>query len=93
MLHIIDTTLRDGEQAPGVVFSIKEKIKIAAMLDEAGVKELEIGTPAISQAEQKDLKTLINQGFRFASTCWARALKNDLEATKKTGSKGLIYIL
>nr|WP_321452117.1 hypothetical protein [uncultured Carboxylicivirga sp.] len=84
---LIDTTLRDGEQAPGVSFSLKEKMKIAALLDEAGVQELEIGTPIISNKEEKDIKALIAQGFRFESTCWARAHSADLEATLRTGGK------
>lgn len=84
--HIIDTTLRDGEQAPGVVFSLQEKIEIARRLDEIGIPELEIGTPAISKAEQNDIRCLINQGFLFKSTCWARATKADLEAALITGA-------
>jgi len=84
--HIIDTTLRDGEQAPGVVFSLQEKIEIARRLDEIGIPELEIGTPAISKAEQNDIRCLINQGFSFRSTCWARASKSDLDATLNTGA-------
>ncbi|TLX74122.1 pyruvate carboxyltransferase [Labilibacter sediminis] len=83
--HIIDTTLRDGEQAPGVVFSLDDKLKIASLLDEAGVPELEIGTPAISTTEEEEIKTLIQQGFRFESTCWARACMNDLHAAERTG--------
>lgn len=86
MNHIIDTTLRDGEQAPGVVFSLNEKMQIAALLDEAGVKELEIGTPAISAKDEHDIKTLIAQGFRFDATCWARATQNDLNAALRTGA-------
>nr|WP_321410555.1 hypothetical protein [uncultured Carboxylicivirga sp.] len=84
---LIDTTLRDGEQAPGVSFSLKEKMEIAALLDEAGVQELEIGTPIISDKEEKDIKALIAQGFRFDSTCWARANRADLEASLRTGAK------
>lgn len=84
--HIIDTTLRDGEQAPGVVFSLEDKIEIARRLDELGIPELEIGTPAISEQEQKDIRCLLNQGFSFDSTCWARATRHDLDAVSACGA-------
>ncbi|MFV0592371.1 MAG: hypothetical protein ACK5M7_13370 [Draconibacterium sp.] len=82
--YIIDTTLRDGEQAPGVVFSLEDKIEIARRLDELGIPELEIGTPAISRTEQSDIRCLLNQGFSFQSTCWARATRHDLNAALNT---------
>jgi homocitrate synthase NifV len=83
--YLIDTTLRDGEQAPGVVFSLKEKMQIASTLDAAGVPELEIGTPAISTEEVGNIKNLLSQGFKFRSACWARALEKDIAATESTG--------
>ena len=57
-IHIIDTTLRDGEQAAGVVFSLEEKMQIASLLEKAGVPELEIGMPAISSEKKNNIKVL-----------------------------------
>jgi homocitrate synthase NifV len=84
--HIIDTTLRDGEQAPGVVFSLSEKIEIARQLNELGIPELEIGTPAMGENEQNDIRTLTSQGFSFESTSWCRATIADLQAALKCGA-------
>ncbi len=84
--HIIDTTLRDGEQAPGVVFSFDEKLKIAALLDDAGVNELEVGTPIMGECEQLVIKEIVRSGFKFQSTCWGRSTEDDMVAAEKIGA-------
>jgi homocitrate synthase NifV len=48
---IVDTTLRDGEQSPGLAFSIGEKVAIAKALDTVGVNRIEAGTPAMGKDE------------------------------------------
>ena len=87
--YFIDTTLRDGEQAPGVVFSLAEKIRIAAMLDGIGVPELEIGTPAMGNTEINDIRTLCRMGFHFKTLAWSRATKNDIRMASKSGTMGV----
>lgn len=84
-IHLIDTTLRDGEQAPGVVFNLKEKLCIASLLDEAGIPEIEIGTPAMGIREIEDIKTIVNSGFGFKTLAWCRAIRSDIDAAVKTG--------
>jgi len=88
-IHIIDTTLRDGEQAPGVVFSLKEKLHIAELLDKAGVPELEIGTPAIGHEEVVGMKTIVNAGFKFKTLSWCRAKIEDIDAAETTRTNGI----
>jgi homocitrate synthase NifV len=87
--YFIDTTLRDGEQAPGVVFSLPEKIRIAAMLDQAGVPELEIGTPAMGKTEVQDIRTLCSMGFHFKTLAWCRAAEYDIKLSAEAGTNGV----
>jgi homocitrate synthase NifV len=84
--YIIDTTLRDGEQAPGVVFTLDEKLRIAAMLEDCGIKELEVGTPAMGADEIRMIREIVQAGFRFDKLCWARAKEFDIEESSKTGA-------
>lgn len=87
--YFIDTTLRDGEQSPGVVFSLSEKIRIAALLDGAGVPELEIGTPAMGETEIREIQTICKMGFGFKTLSWCRAAKNDIRSAALAGTNGV----
>ncbi len=82
---IIDSTLRDGEQAPGVVFSSDERIAIACGLAELGVPELECGTPAMGDAECADIQSLVELGLPCRLTGWCRAREEDLEKAYQCG--------
>ncbi len=84
--HLIDSTLRDGEQAPGVVFTLHEKLRIASLLDLCGVKEVEVGTPAMGGNEINDIREIVRAGFNFDKLCWARSKEFDIEESAKTGA-------
>ncbi|MCK5636696.1 MAG: 2-isopropylmalate synthase, partial [Thermoplasmatales archaeon] len=58
MLQILDSTLREGEQTPGVTFSVEEKLKIANLLDEFGVDIIEAGHPRVSPDIYKGVKEI-----------------------------------
>lgn len=83
---IIDTTLRDGEQAPGVSFSIDDKLKIAALLEKLGVDEVEAGTPAIGLEEQEAIRKIAASGFSFVTSSWCRANVGDIQQAAKLGT-------
>ncbi len=86
---IIDTTLRDGEQAPGVVFSAQEKTHIACLLANTGVDELEIGYPAISEEEQQTIRSIVTLNLPVRLTSWARAKWQDIEDARKCGTEAV----
>jgi len=84
-LYINDTTLRDGEQAAGVAFSLSEKVAIAQFLDAIGVQELEVGIPAMGLTEIQAIQTIVNLGLKTKLLGWNRAVRSDIEASLSAG--------
>lgn len=86
VVRICDTTLRDGEQAPGVVFTAAEKLAIAAALDAAGVEAIEAGIPALGPAEQQVIRDIAGAGLRAEVVAWCRATRGDVAAAAASGA-------
>ncbi len=74
-----DTTLRDGEQAAGIVFANIEKLRIAKLLDELGVQQIECGIPAMGGDEKKAIRKIAQMGLNASVLGWNRASLEDLE--------------
>jgi 2-isopropylmalate synthase len=77
-ITILDSTLREGEQHPGVSFSTKQRIQIAWMLDSFGVDQIEI-SPVISEDHFVSTKTILKQGLRADILAHVRATKSDVD--------------
>jgi len=79
-VRIYDTTLRDGEQTPGVTLTPQNKVKIAVQLDKLGVDVIEAGFPIVSQGEIDAVKETAKQGLSCEIAGLARAEKRDIDA-------------
>jgi len=89
-VQIHDAALRDGEQTPGVVFSIDDKIRIATKLDEVGVERIEAGRPAVSPQDAEAIKEISRLGLNVRIHTFARALKQDIDMAMECGAHGVI---
>ena len=85
-IRVLDSTLREGEQHPGVSFTNKQRIQIAWMLDYFGVDQIEI-SPIVSQDHKEATKTIIQQGLRADIVSHGRALRQDIDISLSCDAK------
>ena len=79
-IRIFDTTLRDGEQTPGISITAGQKVQIAVKLDELGVDAIEAGFPIVSLGEMEAIKTITKIGLNAEVYGLARAVQTDIDA-------------
>lgn len=88
----LDTTLRDGEQTPGVSYTEEERFQIAKKLDELGADMIEIGFAASGQAQINAMKKINNYGLRAKTISLARPIESDIQKAKDAGVDGIIIV-
>jgi len=84
-VRIFDTTLRDGEQTPGVALSPEQKLNIAKKLDELGVDAIEAGFPIVSEGERQAVKMITSANLSAEICGLARTNKNDIDTAIDSG--------
>lgn len=87
---IHDATLRDGEQTPGVVFSISDKLAIAEKLIESGVTRIEAGMPAVSKADFEAIRQISATFPQAQVFAFSRAMRRDIDMAGEAGVKGVV---
>lgn len=78
-IKVLDTTLRDGEQTPGVSLTPQEKFRIASKLDEIGLDYIEAGSAITSEGERESIKEITQQGFKSEILSFSRPLNIDID--------------
>ena len=78
-VYIFDTTLRDGEQSPGISLNVHEKVEIAAQLERLGVDAIEAGFPVASKGDFEAVKAIAQRIRKPIIVGLARAVRGDIE--------------
>jgi homocitrate synthase NifV len=96
-IHLMDITLRDGEQAVGVIFSRWEKLQIASHLAHMGIPSLEAGFPALGPEEQDAVRSIVNAHLQVGGSqiplevyAFARARREDVRDAAQCGVHGVV---
>lgn len=77
--YIVDTTMRDGEQAPGIAMSKEQKLQIAKILDNRGIYQIEAGIPAVSAMEMETIRAIMEMRRNSKISVWNRLVLDDVK--------------
>ncbi|MGA2698648.1 MAG: 2-isopropylmalate synthase, partial [Methanoregula sp.] len=92
-LRFLDTTLRDGEQTPGVSLNPDQKLEIATRLAEIGVDVVEAGSAATSTGEQDAIRLISGAGLPIETCTFVRAVKTDIDYAADNGADSVHLVI
>jgi methanogen homocitrate synthase len=92
-ITVYDTTLRDGEQTPGVCLRTPEKLQIARKLDELGVHQIEAGFPIVSNEEKRSVRAIVSENLDADILVLSRTRKEDIDMAIDCGVDGIITFM
>ncbi|HZH84529.1 MAG TPA: hypothetical protein VFD87_15365 [Phototrophicaceae bacterium] len=89
-IRFYDTTLRDGEQTTGIVFSADDKVAIAHKLSDLGVSRIESGFPRVSEEDSQAVKRILEANLKSEIWGFARCMEADIDAHVEIGTRYLL---
>lgn len=89
-IEILDTSLRDGEQQPGITFTKDDKVRLAKKLAEIGVHRIEVATPAVSKADADAVREIVDLNLGPKIFVFVRNTIEDMKLAKSLGVDGVI---
>ena len=88
-VYIWDETLRGGEQSPGVIFDLEDKMELAELMDNSGISVIDAGFPMMSQKEREAIEALVNSGLNAEVGATVRCKKEDIDTAIDLGVENL----
>ncbi|MEM2319831.1 MAG: 2-isopropylmalate synthase, partial [Candidatus Bathyarchaeia archaeon] len=92
-IKFFDTTLRDGEQTPGVSLTPESKLRIAKQLDELGVDVIEAGFASVSKGEMEAIKAIVREGLKAEICSCSRGVKSDIDAVVESEADSIHLVI
>ncbi len=91
-ISFVDGTLREGEQSPGVFFTLQEKTEIALALDRIGVPILDVGMPSISSEEREAISAIAHLGLKASIGVSIRLKRDEVDQATECDAKEVFII-
>ena len=92
-IEILDTTLRDGAQAPGIALTTEEKVSIATELDNIGVSVIEAGSACTGKSEREAIKQIVGLDLSAKITSFARGIRSDIDDALDCDVDGITLVV